>query len=137
MDMEYNYEKEKQEAIAAGKKALQSLYKAQDELNSARNWGIWDILGGGFITDLIKHSKMDKAQGYMEVAKMDLKSFSKELEDISEVINVDFNTGDFLSFADYFFDGFLTDMLVQDRIANAREQVHDAIRRVEDVLDRL
>lgn len=135
--MEFNYEKERQEAIAAGKKALQSLYNAQNELNSARNWGIFDMLGGGFVTDLIKHSKMNKAQGYMELAKMDLKAFSKELEDISEGINVDFNTGDFLTFADYFLDGFVTDLLMQDRIVKAREQVNDAIRRIEDILEKI
>ena len=38
-----NYEKEKQEAIEAGKKALSSLRKAQEYLDSARGWGIYDL----------------------------------------------------------------------------------------------
>ena len=45
--------------------------------------------------------------------------------------------GDFLSFADYFFDGFLADMMVQSRIREAQRQVNDAIYRVENILSRL
>ena len=54
---------------------------------------------------------------------------------MSETLNI--NTGDFLSFADYFFDGFLADMMVQSRIHDAQRQVDDAIYRVESILSRL
>ena len=70
--MTYDYNSERQEAIDAGNKALQSLYAAQNDLNSAKNWGIVDLLGGGMITSLIKHSKMNNAQSHMEQAKYDL-----------------------------------------------------------------
>lgn len=43
--------REMQEAVQAGERALQSLYAARDKLGSARNWGIFDMLGGGFITE--------------------------------------------------------------------------------------
>lgn len=133
----YNYEKERQEAIDAGNRALNSLYAAQNELNGAKNWGIVDMLGGGFITDLVKHSKMNNAQNHMEQAKYDLQSFSRELRDVSTYINLDFNTSDFLSFADYFFDGLVADWMMQDRINNARSQVDEAIRRVKSILNQL
>ncbi|MDD7334063.1 MAG: hypothetical protein PUG70_06815 [Lachnospiraceae bacterium] len=133
----YNYEKERQEAIDAGNRALNSLYTAQNELNGAKNWGIVDMLGGGFITDLVKHSKMNNAQNHMEQAKYDLQSFSRELRDVSTYINLDFNTSDFLSFADYFFDGLVADWMMQDRINNARSQVDEAIRRVKSILNQL
>ena len=35
------------EAIAAGERALSSLYVAQEKLNSARGWGMFDLFGGG------------------------------------------------------------------------------------------
>ena len=70
------------EAIAAGERALSSLYVAQDKLNSARGWGIFDMLGGGFIADLIKHSKMEEASKSMEEAKYSLQRFRKELSDV-------------------------------------------------------
>ena len=55
---DFMMDKEIDEAIASGEHALISLREAQNKLNSARNWGIFDMLGGGLITDLIKHSKM-------------------------------------------------------------------------------
>lgn len=132
--MGYDYEKERQEAIAAGNRALHSLKEAQKELNSAKNWGIVDLIGGGLITDLIKHSKMNKAQSCMEQAKYDLQDFGRELRDVSDQISLDFNVGGFLSFADYFFDGLVADWLMQDRIHTARTQVAEAIQRIEDIL---
>lgn len=133
----YNYEKERQEAIDAGNRALNSLYAAQNELNGAKNWGIVDMIGGGLFTNLVKHSKMNNAQNHMEQAKYDLQSFSRELRDVSTYINLDFNTSDFLSFADYFFDGLVADWMMQDRINNARSQVDEAIRRVQGILNQL
>ena len=67
--------KEVNEAIAAGQRALTSLQAAEAQLGSARGWGIFDMLGGGLITDLVKHSKIHDAQYYLETAKADLKVF--------------------------------------------------------------
>ena len=136
-DLTYDFNKEKEEAIAAGTKALQSLKRAQEQLNSARNWGIYDIIGGGFISSMIKHGKMDKAQMYMEEARYDLKKFSKELQDVDQLCTVDIGSNDFLRFADWFFDGFVSDILMQSRINEARKQVDEAIMAVEFSLKRL
>lgn len=125
-------DKERQEAIDAGERALDSLYAARNELNGAGNWGLVDMLGGGLISTFIKRGKMDNARQYMERAKYDLQAFSREVSDISQCMNVD--TGDFLTFADYFFDGFFADILVQQKIADAKRQVEDAIYRVERIL---
>lgn len=86
---------------------------------------------------MVKHSKMDKAKDDMEQAKYDLRNFSRELQDVSMHCDLNIETGDFLSFADWFFDGFFVDWMVQDRINKARSQVDEAIRRVERVLDQL
>lgn len=135
--MAYDFEKEKREAMEAGNRALHSLREAQTNLDSARNWGLWDMFGGGTITSLIKSSRMDRAKQNMEQAKYDLRSFSKELNDVSMVINLDIETGDFLSIADWFFDNFFVDWMVQDRINKARDQVRDAIWKVENVMREL
>lgn len=136
-DVSYNYEKERQEAIEAGERALNSLSSAYFELKSARNWGIFDIVGGGFFSTLIKQSKMGKAQSYMEQAKYDLRNFSRELRDVEGQIDLDIDLNDFLSFADFFFDGLIADWLVQSKINKAKNQVEEAISRVEYVLERL
>lgn len=135
--MAYDLEKEKREAIAAGQRALNSLRAAQNELNSAKNWGLWDMFGGSFFSTMIKRSKMDAAKQNMEQAKYDLQIFSRELRDVSVSCNLEMETGDFLSFADWFFDGFIVDWMVQERINKARSQVAEAIWQVENILRRL
>ncbi len=132
--MAYDLEKEKREAIDAGNRALRSLRDAQDNLKSAKSWGIWDMFGGGFFSTMVKRSKMDQAKQNMEQAKYDLRNFSRELNDVNMTCHLDIETGDFLSFADWFFDGFVVDWMVQDRIRQASGQVDEAIRRVEAIL---
>jgi len=134
--MAYEVEKEVREALHAGEQALMSLQEAQRYLNSAGNWGIVDILGGGLITDLIKHSKMNNAQQCMETAKQDLRQFQQELDDVDEYLP-NINVGDFLTFADFFFDGFITDIFVQSRISDSKKQVAEAIFQVESIVNRL
>ena len=135
--MGYDIEKEKREAIEAGRRALNSLQTAKENLNSAKNWGLVDMFGGSFFTTMLKHSKMDQAKQNMEQAKYDLRNFSRELNDVNMACNLNIDTGDFLSFADYFFDGFVVDWVVQDRINNAKRQVEEAIRRTESIVNQL
>lgn len=126
--------RELKEAIDAGERALSSLYLAQERLDSARSWGIFDMLGGGLFASMIKHSKIDDATSYMEDAKYNLQRFQKELQDVTVPADLRIEIGSFLSFADFFFDGFVADYLVQSKIADARGQVDDAIRMVEGIL---
>lgn len=100
--MGYDIEKEKREAIDAGYRAINSLKTARDNLNSAKNWGLLDMFGGGFFSTMLKHSKIDQARQNMEQAKYDLRNFSRELNDVNIACDLNINIGDFLSFADYF-----------------------------------
>ena len=129
--------KEMKEAIDAGERALNSLKNAKEKLNSAGNWGLFDMFGGGFISTMMKHSKMNDAGQLMETAKADLKNFQKELKDINIPLDLRMEVGSFLSFADFFFDGFVADYLVQSKIADAKEQVSDAIFKIEQILSQL
>ena len=122
------------EAREAGIRALNSLRRAQKYLDSDRGWGIYDILGGGMISSLIKHSKLGDAQRCIEQAQADLDEFRQELMDVDlPWVQAD----NFLSFADCFFDNFLADFMVQQRINEARRRVEEACLRVEDALRRL
>lgn len=132
-----NYEIERREAVMAGKCARNSLQNALDALNSARGWGIYDIIGGGLISTLIKQSKMDKACRYIEEAKENLKIFDRELSDIMEYVSVDISTEDVWKFADWFFDGIFSDWVIQGRINETRNQVQRAIDKVDEILDRI
>ena len=128
--------KEVREAIAAGNDALSSLYQARDLLQSARNWGIWDILGGGFLSTMIKHHKLDQANACMNEAERKLAVFREELKDV-ELPQMQLSIDGFLSFADFFFDGVLADYLVQRKINQARDKVERAITYVEALVREL
>lgn len=118
------------EAIEAGERALFSLRQAHKELKSARGWGLADLFGGGLIMDFIKHSKMKEASRWMEEAQKDLRIFEQELRDVDVSSGLEIETDDFLSFADFFFDGVIADYMMHARISETKEKVEEAIDRV-------
>ncbi|MFR5874926.1 MAG: hypothetical protein ACLUFN_00390 [Eubacterium sp.] len=134
---EYNYQKEINEAIQAADNALYYLNNANQYLSSAGNWGIVDILGGGLISTFAKHSKMDKAQQELQQAKYAVQAFKKELQDVGQISDIDINAGDFLTFADFFFDGFVADWLVQSKIRDAQRQINDAVKHINYIKNQL
>ena len=77
---------------------------------------------------------MNEASSYIEDAKQLMQIFQRELQDINVPLDVKMEVGGFLSFADFFFDGFIVDYMVQSKISDAREQIEDAIFRVESLL---
>ena len=127
--------REVNEAISAADDALYYLQRARKSLNSAGNWGLLDLFGGGTITGLFKHGKMYSAEQDIERARQSLQKFSKELRDVQGFSSIHIN--DFLTFADFFFDGFLADVLVQSKISNAKKQCDDAIRQVTAIRNQL
>lgn len=135
--MEDQFNKEIQEAIQAANHALACLRQADAYLQSAKNWGLFDMLGGGALTTFFKHSKMDDARYEMERAKRALQSFRKELADVDQRLHLSLEIGDFLTFADYFFDGLIADWLVQSKIQDAKAQVENAIIQVRQIREDL
>ena len=133
----YNREKEIREAMNAGQEALNYLTQARESLNSAGNWGLFDIFGGGTIATFMKHSKMNNAERLVQDARYALKRFQRELMDVDNVAEFHIETSDFLSFADYFFDGIIADWLVQSRISDAKKQVDNAIQKVNYIMNQL
>ena len=132
-----DFEKERDEALDAGYAALSSLREARDMLGSARGWGIYDtFFKGGWISGLIKHSKMNDAESCIQQARYDLVRFNEELQDLN-LMGINLKTGDLLGFADIFFDGFLADILMQSRIKEACNQVDNAISRVQSLVNEL
>lgn len=121
------------EAICAADEALDALRRAENSLSSAGSWGIFDILGGGFFSTMFKHGRLDQAQAELEEAKAALQRFRRELADLDRSIDIDLDVGDFLRFADYFFDGMIADWMVQSKIRQGQKQVQQAIRQIEGI----
>ena len=84
-----------------------------------------------------QQNREKSAKENIEQAKYDLKNFSQELNDVNLAYHLDIETGDFLSFADWFFDGFVVDWMVQDKIKQASRQVAEALQKVEEILRQL
>jgi len=129
--------KELNEAISAGKNAEQIAEGILDSLSSAQGWGTWDILGGGFIADMAKHSHLDEAQGQVERLQGALRRFKTELSDVEIIADMQVNIDGFLRFADYFFDGLFADWSVMNRISDAQEQVRNVKGQIISLLGKL
>jgi len=117
--------KELREAAAAGRSVIGALDRARDRLQSARNWGAYDMLGGGMIATAVKHSRIDEARSAIHAAQSSLRRFQTELKDVQRDVNVRIEIGGLLTFADYFFDGLITDWIVQGRIRQSLDQVDE------------
>lgn len=129
--------KELREAIAAGRSALSTADEILSRLGSAEGWATWDLLGGGLIADLAKHSHLDEAQAAVEQLQVELRRFQTELADVRVSSDLQVRIDGFLRFADYFFDGLFADWAVMDRIQQSQEQVQQTRDQIADVLARL
>ncbi len=126
-----------QAAREAGQRALASLREAEKSLDSARNWGFVDILGGGLITSLVKHSRMDDASEAIDRAQTDLEVFARALRGVSGVMGVRLERDGVLEAFDVLLDNSISDLFVQSHIEDARGQVRAAISRVTAILAEL
>ena len=130
--------KEIDEAIEAGRKTLQALDEAAEKLGSAKRWGIWDIVGGGLVSSLVKHSRIDDARELLQQARNELESFSDELDDIQENLpEFDLEISDLVSTFDIVFDNVFADILVQEKVEETAREVDKTRTRVKDAVDRL
>lgn len=129
--------KELDEAVSAGRTALATADQILNSLDSAHGWATWDLLGGGLVADLAKHSHLDSAQAAVEQLQVELRRFKTELADVTIDADLQVSIDGFLRFADYFFDGLFVDWAVMDRINQSQAAVEEARGRITAVLDRL
>ena len=121
------------EAIAAGEKVVSKTDGVIKHLKDAKSYGTWDMLGGGLCSNLMKHSELDAAQAGVVSVQSALERFSKELKDVELECDadVDVRVKGTLGFADFFIDGFFTDMAVQNHIDESMSKITDIVSEVE------
>lgn len=129
--------RELKEAIEAGKAVLTGLDGVVGFLKSARNWGTFDMIGGGLIATAVKHSKIDRARESVHHVQQLLRVFQRELADIDSRTDIDLDISSFLTFADYFFDGLIVDWVVQSRIGRSLDSAVQAAERVHGIVQQL
>ena len=132
-----NHQKEIKEAVSAGTRALGTAVSILSSLDSAQNWGTWDLVNGGLIAGMAKHSYLDEAQDKVITLQSQLRKFKTELTDITIQTDMKVNVDGFLRFADYFYDGLFSDWAVLDRIGQSKSSVHSVKTKIENVLSQL
>ncbi|GKU80567.1 hypothetical protein [Paenibacillus sp. L3-i20] len=130
--------KEIKEALSAGRGVLSSLTYASEHLEKAENWGNWDLwANGGLLSTHIKHEHIDDAKTSIHNANRQLQDLHKELSDLDKSTNIHIDISGTLKMADYWFDGLISDWLVQGRIKDAQEQVLRALEKLRIVVKSL
>lgn len=132
------------EALSAGRRAEVCLSRVLDSLDSARDWGVWDMVGGGLLSTAMKHERLDDAQDGLRQVQRALSDFRTQLADVGDIQVPDISIGSFATFADYFFDNLFVDLHIQSSIQDAQEgvskvryQVHSALHTLEEAEGRL
>jgi prefoldin subunit 5 len=129
--------KEIKEAISAGNRVVDALEQTESSLNSAEGWGVWDMFGGGLVTDMIKHSHIDDAKNSASNVQSLLNDFRVELADVQIQSQINIEIEGFVKFADFFFDGLISDWVVQSRINNSLESVRNVKNEVSSIINKL
>lgn len=134
-----NRRKEVREAINAGERAHSIAEETLDGLKSAKNWGMVDLIGGGIMSDVIKYDKLKSVKDRTSALQMALRTFRTELADVSSQIEgpLQVEVGEFLHFADYFFDGIFTDWMVYDKIKVSKERAEQTYSQIQGILEQL
>ena len=129
--------RELREAVSAGEAARNTAEAILSSLGSAEGWATWDLVGGGLLSDLAKHSHLDEAQRMVEQLQVQLRRFKTELADVTIQADLQISIDGFLRFADYFFDGLFADWMVLDSIGQSQSQAQETRNQIQLVLDRL
>ena len=80
---------------------------------------------------------MKMPRQYIEAANHDLKIFQRELNDVNMNFNLQIDVSDLLTVFDFFFDGFIADVMVQSKLNKAKDAIDRAIPQVQNALNRL
>ncbi len=132
-----NHLTELKEAIDAGNLVKSALNEAIHSLGKAGGWGTVDLLGGGFISDMIKHQHIDDAERNVHRAQTRMRQFQKELLDVQQQAHIEINISGMLKFADFFFDGLIADFLVKEKINKATYDIEYQYKQVTDIIAKL
>ena len=113
------------EALSITCQLIPLVEDAERSLSSAKNWSFLDVLGGGFIVDMVKHYKLGKASDSMNQVNYLMQRLQVALGNIQIPQDYRMQVGGFLTFADFFFDGFLADAYMAGKIWSSLNQVRD------------
>lgn len=138
--MEERHKQTAREILRLSAQTRSLLSQAMEKLDSAGSWGIFDMLGGGLISTMVKHSRVGEAKSLMQRAKARMEQMARLLESAPLPVDIDAQIDSFAVFADYFWDGLFADLYVQRKIRDMQSNVRRAIEelhRVDAALERI
>lgn len=126
------------EALREANNCLMISEETLKSLRSAKNWGIYDIVGGGMISSAIKHNRIDDAKTYMERLSYSVDRLNKELGDVdTSIFNEGLNISGFSYTFDIFFDNIFSDFSVQGEINDSLYKIEDFRNKVLNLIRKL
>jgi hypothetical protein len=127
-----------EEADAAGREAHAVLQQTAQHLGSAGSWSTYDtFFGGGIVSSMVKHDKLDRAAALMRQADAALARLGTELADVGIDAVGDLGITSMTRALDIWFDNIFSDWAVRERIGQASERVHALLQRLQEVGQRL
>lgn len=117
--------KELKEAKVACQDVLDKIQEAQNHLEKAEGWGVWDMFGGGFISSMAKRSHITEAKKDLHALSISLQDLADELGDVDLQVPEGPSNTDYDDMVDVFFDNIFTDIRVQDEIKGALVDLMD------------
>lgn len=123
-------------AIEAGEEALQKLIPIRKRFASASNWGIFTVVRGKRLTNVLKNMKASRTDQLVKDGSIALQRFREALNGVQSLSAMDHDLSKMVC-SDYFQGGPLIDTVVQVRIRNNLRKLDRAINEVTFHLERL
>lgn len=127
------YREEIKEAIRACDNVVVLLDRSKRAINAAQGLGFIDLLGGKTFITFLKRMKINKAEKELAKAKRAVNILNKELVDVEQIVNVNFEIGFILTFLDYFFGGPIADWIVLGKLGDGKRKLNQAKSQVLDI----
>ena len=122
--------KELQEAQEALEKVMAIIQEVKSELQSAKNWGLFDMIAGDMFASLIKRDKISKVNSRMDYLRRVLQEAQKELADVNITLASEISNSSSDYFWDVWFDNIFTDFRVQGELDKVAENINQLERQV-------
>lgn len=133
--MDQSMREEYIEVRQVAEKVLADIDGALNQLKRAKNWSMWDLFGGEFMTSWMKRRRMQDAEDYLSRLCNHLKELSDELQDVDheQIASIDFSPS--RAFWDLIFDNVFTDYKVHQEIKDAIYDLEKLRIEIEQLID--
>lgn len=111
---------DKERILSICRRAQNEVKTALDALSKAKNWGIFDLLGGGLISSFVKRSRMREVEDHVARIHRVLSELDHELAEV-KFTGFDQSIGR-IAF-DLYFDNIITDFRVLGEIDKAQSEL--------------